>query len=159
MRSAAPSPTSRRTIRQRGEIIGFRGTLPLVPLSQEDLTRITEILHATEGRLDAKIDRLDAKIDGLDAKIDSTEQRLNARIEHVETGLLTMMAENLQAVEDRLNAKIEHVETSLLTAFHKWASPLELRVRSHSAAIRAMDLEQEFHADRNSKLEGKRPEA
>jgi hypothetical protein len=48
----------------------------------------------------------------------------------------------LAEMEARLNARIEHVETNLLTEFHKWASPVEMRVRSHSAALRALDLEQ-----------------
>jgi len=55
--------------------------------------------------------------------------------------------------ESRLTAAIERVETSLLTEFHKWAGPLEMRVRSHSTAIRASDLEMEALADRVSKLE------
>jgi hypothetical protein len=63
------------------------------------------------------------------------------------------------AAERRLNARIEQVETSLLTAFHKWASPVEMRVRSHAAAIRALDAEQEFQADRLSKLETTPPNA
>ncbi len=50
--------------------------------------------------------------------------------------------------------QLERVETKLLTEFHKWASPVELRVRSHSAAIRAMDVEIESLQDRIRKLEG-----
>ena len=38
-----------------------------------------------------------------------------------------------------LSEKIEKVETSLLTEFHKWASPQEMRQRTHAAAIRALD--------------------
>jgi hypothetical protein len=34
-------------------------------------------------------------------------------------------------------------ETALLTEFLKWASPVELRQRSHSAAVRAFDVELE----------------
>ena len=49
-------------------------------------------------------------------------------------------------------AQLERVETKLLTEFHKWASPLEMRVRSHSAAFRAMDIEVEAVADRVTKL-------
>src|ERR1700685_887441 len=40
--------------------------------------------------------------------------------------------ESIATSETRLMAAIERVETSLLTEFHKWASPLEMRVRSHS---------------------------
>ncbi len=50
-------------------------------------------------------------------------------------------------------AQLERVETALLTEFHKWASPVEMRVRSHSAALRAIDLEVEAVSDRVTKLE------
>ena len=36
---------------------------------------------------------------------------------------------------------LERVETSLLTEFHKWASPMEQRMRTHREALRALDLE------------------
>ena len=72
---------------------------------------------------------------------------------------LEHIAAILAATERRLNARIEQVETSLLSAFHKWASPVEMRVRSHAAAIRALDAEQEFQADRLSKLETTPPNA
>ena len=55
--------------------------------------------------------------------------------------------------DKRLLAQIERVETALLTEFHKWASPVEMRVRSHSAALRAIDLEVEAVSDRVTKLE------
>jgi len=41
------------------------------------------------------------------------------------------------------------------TEFHKWASPLEARQRTHSVALRALDLEMEQMDDRVKKLEGK----
>jgi hypothetical protein len=53
-----------------------------------------------------------------------------------------------------ITAQLERVETALLTEFHKWSSPVELRVRSHSAALRAIDVELESVADRVTKLEG-----
>jgi hypothetical protein len=62
----------------------------------------------------------------------------------------------IAAIETRLEAKIEKVETTLLTEFHKWASPAELRARSHAAAIRALDLEVEALTDRVEKLEGRK---
>jgi hypothetical protein len=52
-----------------------------------------------------------------------------------------------------LRDSIERVETSLLTEFHKWSSPLEMRVKSHALAIRALDLELEALAERVTKLE------
>ena len=61
----------------------------------------------------------------------------------------------LEAMEERLSVKLEAMETRLLTGFHKWASPMEMRVRSHSAAIRALDLETEALSERVEKLEKK----
>jgi hypothetical protein len=48
---------------------------------------------------------------------------------------------------------LERVETSLLREFHKWASPAEARARTHTAAIRAIDLEIEAITERVQKLE------
>ena len=52
-----------------------------------------------------------------------------------------------------ITEQLERVETALLTEFHKWASPVEMRVRSHSAALRAIDIELEAVDDRVKKLE------
>jgi hypothetical protein len=50
--------------------------------------------------------------------------------------------------------RLERVETKLLTEFHKWASPVEMRQRSNSYALSAIDLEVEALRDRVKKLEG-----
>jgi|SRR5579883_78547 len=42
---------------------------------------------------------------------------------------------------------LEKVETTLLTEFHKWASPVETRVRSHSSFLRALDVQSESMLD------------
>jgi hypothetical protein len=42
-----------------------------------------------------------------------------------------------------ISERLEKVETALLSEFHKWASPVELRQRSHAAAISALDTEVE----------------
>ena len=55
----------------------------------------------------------------------------------------------------RLEERIEHVETTLLTEFYKWASPVEMRQRSHAAAIKALDVEVESISDRLKNLEGR----
>ena len=54
-----------------------------------------------------------------------------------------------------ISQRLEKVETALLTEFHKWASPVELRSRSHAAALRALDAEVESLADRLKNLEGR----
>jgi hypothetical protein len=56
-------------------------------------------------------------------------------------------------IAELLDERLERVETSLLTAFHKWASPMEARQRTHAAALRALDLELESLDDRVKKLE------
>ena len=63
--------------------------------------------------------------------------------------------EQLAGQQRDLSEKIEKVETTLLTEFHKWASPLEMRQRTHAAAIRALDAEVEALGDRVNKIEGR----
>ena len=74
----------------------------------------------------------------ISSQIAASEQRAIARLE---------------AVEARLEARIERTETTLLTEFHKWASPVEARQRSHAAALKALDAEMEALDDRVKKLE------
>ena len=52
-----------------------------------------------------------------------------------------------------ITEQLRGVETSLLTEFHKWASPVEARQRTHAAALRAVDLEMEALSDRVANLE------
>ena len=66
---------------------------------------------------------------------------------------LIAMEERMNARMEELDARIERVETNLLTEFHKWASPTDMRIRSHSATLRALDLEMEALADRVKKIE------
>jgi hypothetical protein len=54
-----------------------------------------------------------------------------------------------------MSGRLEKVETTLLTEFHKWASPVELRQKSHAAALRALDAEVESLSDRLKNLEGR----
>jgi hypothetical protein len=54
-----------------------------------------------------------------------------------------------------ISARLEKVETTLLTEFHRWASPVELRQKSHAAALRALDAEVESLSDRLKNLEGR----
>jgi hypothetical protein len=54
-----------------------------------------------------------------------------------------------------ISQRLEKVEATLLTEFHKWASPVELRQKSHAAALRALDAEVESLSDRLKNLEGR----
>ena len=49
-----------------------------------------------------------------------------------------------------ISEQLERVETRLVTEFHRRASPVELRVRSHAAALRAMEAEIESLGDPKS---------
>jgi len=59
----------------------------------------------------------------------------------------------IAAGEERMGARMERIETALLTEFHKWASPVVTRLRSHSDAMRTLDLEIEALQSRVDKLE------
>jgi hypothetical protein len=63
------------------------------------------------------------------------------------------IATQISANEERMGARMEKIETALLTEFHKWASPVITRLRSHSDALRTMDLELEALQGRVDKLE------
>jgi hypothetical protein len=86
------------------------------------------------------------------------KQWITERLEKVNVGLRTEFAERLGKVETSLRTefieRLEKVETTLLTEFHKWTSPLELRQKSHAAAIRALDTEVDSLSDRLKNLEG-----
>ena len=88
--------------------------------------------------------RLDERLER--ARVESNERLDRVRVE---------FAEQLDRVRVEFSERLEKVETTLLTEFHKWASPVETRQRSHAAALRAMDEEVESLADRLKKLEGR----
>jgi hypothetical protein len=54
-----------------------------------------------------------------------------------------------------ISQRLENVETTLRTEFQNRASPVELRQKSHAAAIRALDTEVEALSDRLKNLEGR----
>lgn len=71
----------------------------------------------------------------------------------------TTAAQNVQLeqrIAETTAAQNFQLETKLLTEFHKWASPVEQKLRSHREALRALDLQIEAIADRVAKLEAER---
>ena len=80
------------------------------------------------------------------ALTDEDKTWINDKLAATETRLLT-------AFHSLTDEKLEGMETRLLTAFHQWASPVEVRQRSHRAAIAALDIEVETLTDRVAKLE------
>ena len=71
------------------------------------------------------------------------------------TWIAEQLREEKTRLTEQLTEQLRTVETSLLTEFHKWASPSEARQRTHTAALRAIDLEMESLSERVAKLEGK----
>jgi hypothetical protein len=69
---------------------------------------------------------------------------------------MSLTSEDKEWINGQLDTKLERLETRLLTEFQKWASPNEARVRTHTAALRAIDLELEAVSDPVTKLEDKR---
>jgi hypothetical protein len=65
----------------------------------------------------------------------------------------TWIGAAIAASEQRTIEAVRDVETKLLTEFHKWASPMEMRVRSHSSVLRAVDADLEYLTGRVEKLE------
>ena len=74
-------------------------------------------------------------LDGMKAESKADINGLNADLKG--------MKADIERVHAELKADIERVETALLTEFHKWASPAEARARTHTATLRAIDLEME----------------
>ena len=97
---------------------------------------------------------------------DLLEENVQRKLEQHRIGSLETLEQHriaflelLELQRIALLERIERVETTLLTEFHKWASPVELRARSHAAALRAMDAEIESLGDRVKRLEDEPPAA
>ena len=99
-------------------------------------------------------EQLQSLFAGVERNLEKRIQDLDKRIQDVKRELSEGIEEKLAALETRIDAKIERVETSLLTEFQKWASPTDARLRTHTATLRALDLEMEALTDRVQKLEG-----
>jgi hypothetical protein len=83
---------------------------------------------------------LDGKFTELDGKVAEKFAQMDAKFAGMDAKFATKQ-------------DLERVETALLTEFHKWASPSEARARTHTATLRAIDLEMELLTDRIQKLE------
>ena len=80
----------------------------------------------------------------------STEERIAA----LKSDIMKDVDERNAALKARLVERMRHIETTLLTEFHKWASPVDIRVRSLSSSLRAIDADLEYLQERVKKLEG-----
>jgi hypothetical protein len=66
---------------------------------------------------------------------------------------LASLAGTITETKTAIKEAVYESETRLLTAFHKWASPMEQKVRSQREALRALDLQIEEIASRVQRLE------
>jgi len=80
--------------------------------------------------------------------LEAMEQRLMKGTEERITAAVT-------ASEERLIERMRDTETTLLTEFHKWASPIDTRVRGLSSMLRAVDADLEYFQERLKKLENR----
>ena len=88
---------------------------------------------------------------------DDDKQWLRSELSATENRLRSELTTIVNRLRSDLMEVIEATETKLLTAFHQWASPMDARMRSHAATLRALDLEQEALNDRIQKLEPPEP--
>jgi hypothetical protein len=69
------------------------------------------------------------------------------------SGIAAEISTQIAASDERVGMRMEKIETALLTEFHKCTSAVITRPRSHSDALRTMDLELEALQGRVDKLE------
>jgi hypothetical protein len=62
-------------------------------------------------------------------------------------------AQAIEASEQRTARAIERTETNVRSAFHRWARPVEQKLRTHREALEPLDLQIEEIASRVPKLE------
>jgi DNA anti-recombination protein RmuC len=106
-----------------------------------------------DNELKQYLEAMEHRMESMEHRMEAMEQRLVARIDESGKALEQRIDESTKALEERLVERIRDSETTLLTEFHKWASPLDLRMRTHAAAIKALDAETEYLSDRVKKLE------
>jgi vacuolar-type H+-ATPase subunit I/STV1 len=110
-----------------------------MPLTGEDLGRIAALITESEARTAATLRTI-------------AKEEIGTAIRESEARTLNRIEGRLDAVESRINDRtaqaIEASETRLLTEFHKWASPMDARIRTHAATLRALDMETEALSDR-----------
>jgi chaperonin cofactor prefoldin len=85
------------------------------------------------------------------------DEELKQHLQAMEQRLTTRIDEVKSQVKAYVDERCERLETTLLTEFHKWASPVEMRLRSHSSVLRTLDMDFEALSDRIKRIEGREP--
>jgi hypothetical protein len=110
-------------------------------------------LDAMSSRMQAVEQGMQAMAQGMQAMAQGM-QLMDQRMQSMEQSMQSL-EQRVHASEERLTERIRDTETALLTEFHKWASPIETRPRTHSSVLRAIDADFEYLQDRVKKLESK----
>lgn len=112
-------------------------------LTDEDKLWLRQQLGQLDLKLDQQFEQIIQKFELINQKfeqIDLKFEYIDRRFEHIDQRF------------EQMDQKLERVETSLLTEFHKWASPVEARQRTHAAVLRVLEMEALF--DRGQEPEG-----
>jgi hypothetical protein len=91
--------------------------------------------------LDNNFARIDERFAAVHERFVETEGRIDQKLAHL---------------EERVNARIEKIETNLLTAFHGWARPMEIRVQGVATMVLGFEERLALAEQRISELERKR---
>ncbi|HYZ84046.1 MAG TPA: hypothetical protein VE621_06570 [Bryobacteraceae bacterium] len=109
----------------------------------EPVTRVEleAVLSKFASQIDLRMDGLESRFEALDRKVEA----LDRKVEAVDTKIDTNVEE--------LKARIERVETNLLTAFHQWARSTEIKMRDNTAKVDLFSLQTTGFNERLSFLE------
>ena len=99
----------------------------------------------------------------LDKGIHASEERMVSYIDKAihasEERMVSYIDKAIHASEERMTEQMRNIETTLLTEFQKWASPIEMRLKTHTATLRAVDAEIEYLSGRVKDIENNQQKA
>jgi len=99
----------------------------------------------------------------IDKAIRASEERMvvyiDKAIQASEDRMVAYIDKAIRASEDRMTEQMRNIETTMLTEFQKWASPVEMRLKTHTATLRAVDAEIEYLSGRVKDIEDNQQKA
>ena len=102
-------------------------------------------------------------VDQLNKAIGSSEERMVVYIDKPirasEERMVVYIDKAIGSSEERMTEQMRNIETTLLTEFQKWASPVEMRLKTHTATLRAVDAEIEYLSGRVKDIEDNQQKA
>ena len=117
------------------------------------VAQLDKTIHASEERM----------VSYNDKAIHASEERMvsyNDKAIHAsEERMVSHIDKAIHASEERMTEQMRNIETTLLTEFQKWASPVEMRLKTHTATLRAVDAEIEYLSGRVKDIENNQQKA